>query len=134
MNSQGNLIAGVIIHWLIRWVGHHQPTRMSDYSTVIIQPSSINQLAWLIIRVIDYSAMIRQWLFNQCNWLLEWIINWWVDWLITNNQCGPINNCRIINHASWLIKQSVSNRCWIINHANNQSWELVDWNRLTTNE
>ena len=29
------------------------------------QSSSINQLAWLIIRVIDYSTMIRQRLFNQ---------------------------------------------------------------------
>jgi len=76
MNSQGNLIAGVIIHWLIRWVGHYQPTRMSDYSTKIIQPSLINQLAQLIIRqwlshidysparVIDYSTMIEpHWLF-----------------------------------------------------------------------
>ena len=29
------------------------------------QSSSINQLAWLIIRVIGYSTMIRHWLFNQ---------------------------------------------------------------------
>ena len=29
------------------------------------QPNSINQLAWLIVRVIDVSAMIQQWLFNQ---------------------------------------------------------------------
>ena len=29
------------------------------------QASSINQLAWLIICVIDYSATIRQWLFSQ---------------------------------------------------------------------
>ena len=29
------------------------------------QSSSINLLAWLFIRVIDYSTMIRQWLFYQ---------------------------------------------------------------------
>ena len=55
-------------HWLF---GINQPTHQIDYS-FSSQPSptnqlawSINQLAWSIIRVIDYSAMIQQWLFNQ---------------------------------------------------------------------
>ena len=44
---------------------------------------------------------------------------------------GP-NHWQVIHHASWLIKQSSSNHCWITNHPNNQSCELVDWTMLTT--
>ena len=58
--------------WLIIW----QWLSPIDYSGLInqlikliihssSQPNSITQLARLIIRVIGYSTMIRQWLFNQ---------------------------------------------------------------------
>ena len=76
----------MIRQWLF-----NQPARVIDYSTMIesqwlfassrdwwfdndrvtliihssSHSSSINQLAWLIILSIDYSTMIRQWLFNQ---------------------------------------------------------------------
>ena len=99
--------------WLIirLWLSH------IDYSwlinqliTLIIysssQASSINQLEWLIIRVIDYSTMIRQWLFNQparvidystrlkSHWLFASSRDWWFD-----NDWGTL----IIRQLAWLI-------------------------------
>ena len=136
MNSQGNLIAGVIIHWLIRWVGHHQPTRMSDYSTVIIQPSSINQLAWLIIRVIDYSAMIRQCLINQLAWLIirQWLshidYSWFINQLI-KSIIHSSSQSSSINQLAWLIIRvidySAMIRQWLINQL---AW-LIIWQWLS---
>ena len=60
------------VAWLIiwQWLSHIDFSGLINQLIKFIihsnsQPSSINQLAWLIIRVIDYSAMIQQWLFNQ---------------------------------------------------------------------
>ena len=38
-----------------------------------------------------------------------------------------LNHWQVIHHASWFIKKSLSNHCWITNHPNNQSCKLVDW-------
>ena len=85
------------------------------------QSSSINQLAWLIIRVIDYSTMIRQWLFNQparvidystrlkSHWLFASSRDWWFD-----NDWGTL----IIRQLAWLIiRQWLSHidYSWLIN-------------------
>ena len=51
-----------------------------DWVTLIIHSSSqsspINQLAWMIILVVDKSATIRQWLFNQPARVIDyWLFN-----------------------------------------------------------
>ena len=50
------------------------------------QASSIKQLAWLIIRVIDYSATIRQWLFNQPARVIDYSTMIKPHWLFVINQ------------------------------------------------
>ena len=58
--------------WLIirQWLSHIDYSGLINQLKELIihssgQPSSINHLAWLIFREIDYSATIQQWLFNQ---------------------------------------------------------------------
>ena len=88
--------------WLITW----QWLSHIDYSWLInqliksiihssSQSSSINQLAWLIIRVIDYSAMIRQCSINQLAWLSIW------QWLSHIDYSCLINQLiKLIIHSS----------------------------------
>ena len=79
--------------WLIirQWLSH------TDYSWLINQliklifhssghASSINQLAWLIIRLIDYSTMIRQWLFNQPARVIDYSTTIEPHWFFVINQ------------------------------------------------
>ena len=91
------------------------------------QASSINQLAWLIICVIDYSATIRQWLFNQparvmdystmieSHWIFIRVVkrvqstnshDWLFVWLIIQQRFD--NDCLVNQLAWWIIRQWLS--------------------------
>ena len=71
LNDRVTLIIRQLAWLTIRqWLSHIAYSSLIDQLIKLIihsssQSSSIKQLAWLIIRVIDYSVMIRQWLFNQ---------------------------------------------------------------------
>ena len=74
--------------WIIwQWLSHIDYSWLINQLIKLIihsssQSSSINQPAWLIIRVIDYSTMIRQWLIHmECSWvqstnLHDWLFGW----------------------------------------------------------
>ena len=90
---------------LVDWT--HEHSMWINHCWIIVKQS--------ITRIINHAV----WLI-ELDWLLEWINN------------VTINHRRIINHASRLIKQSLSNHCRKINHTNNQPCKLVDWTWLTT--
>ena len=95
--------------WLIiwQWLSHIDHSGLiNQLIKFIIHSSSqlswINQPAWLIIRVIDCSTMIQQWLIyidgswvqstNLHDWLFGWlVIQQWFD-----DEC-------LINQLAWLI-------------------------------
>ena len=81
----------------LAWLNIRQWLSHMDYSWLInqlikliihssSQASPIHQLAWLIIRAIDYSAMIRQWLFNQPARVMDYLTMIESHWLFVINQ------------------------------------------------
>ena len=108
----------------------------NDWATLIIHSSSqsspINQLAWLIIRVIDYSTMIRQWLFNQParvidrQWLshmdYSWLINQLIKLIIhSSSQASPIHQ------LAWLIIRVIDYSAMIRQWLFNQPARVIDY-------
>ena len=66
------------------WLFDHDWVTLIIYSSS--QSSPINQLEWSIIRVIDYSTMIRQWLFNQPARVIDYSTTIEPHWLFVINQ------------------------------------------------
>ena len=98
------------------------------------QSSSINKLAWFMIRVIGYSTMIRQWLFNQPSRLMDYSTMIESHWLFVINPPTDQNwlFVRVVNRAQatntydwffvWLtIQQGFDNDCLI----NQLAWLII---------
>ena len=103
------------------------------------QSSSINLLAWLFIRVIDYSTMIRQWLFYQPAQVMDYSTMIESHWLVVINPpthqnwlfVRVVNRAQATNPHDWLfvwliIHQWFDNDC-LINHL---AW-LIIWQWLS---
>ena len=124
-----------------QWLSHIDYSSLINHLIKLIihsssPSSSMNNLAWLIIRVIDYSTMIRQWSFNQparvidystmikSHWLFIRVVNrvqstnshdWLFGWLIIQQWFD--NDCLINQLAWWIIWQWLSHidYSWLIN-------------------
>ena len=93
---------------LIKLIIHlsSQSSSINQLAWLIIrsQSSSINQLAGLIIRVIDYSAMIRQWLFEQPARVIDYSTMIESHWLFIR----VVNRVQSTNSHEWLFDNDYS--------------------------
>ena len=119
----------IIRQWLIVTLNIHSSS----------QSSSVYQLAWLIIRVIGYSTMIRQWLFNQPARVMDYSTMIESHWLVVINPPTHQNwlFVRVVNRAQatnphdwsfgWLIMQQRFDNDGLINQL---AW-LINWQWLS---
>ena len=114
----------IIRQWLIVTLNIHSSS----------QSSSVNQLAWLIIQVIGYSTMIRQWFFSQPARVMDYSTMIESHWLFVINPPTHQNwlFVRVVNRAlatnphDWLfvwllIQQWFDNDCLI----NQLAWWII---------
>ena len=89
------------------------------------QASSINQLVWLIICVIDYSATIRPWLFSQTSSRDDLFDN---DWVTLNFYSG--SQASSINQLAWLIIRVIDYSATIRQWLFSQPARVVDYSTM----
>ena len=127
--------------WLFAWhiIGQWLIVTLNIHSSS--QSSSVYQLAWLIIRVIGYSTMIRQWLFNQPARVMDYSTMIESHWLVVINPPTHQNwlFVRVVNRAQatnphdwsfgWLIMQQRFDNDGLINQL---AWLIIrQWLTVT---